>query len=406
MARTILSFGKLRASYGEIGIEPGVYSSSTTFGPGGIASSWGDGLNASAYGNPFTRSNTLGNPDLKEERVKEFEVGADFRFFHNKVTLGVTYYDRVTEDAILPISVPASTGYSSTLANAAEITNKGLEIDLGLNLITNDDFKWTLNANYSHNDNLVTDLSGVQSVFLAGFTGTSSRVVEGHAIGALWGGRFQHNDDGSYVLNSSGFPVLAPDEGVIGDPNPDWIGGLGTVFSYKGITLSAQFETSQGNDHWTGTEGVLKYFGIHPETANETVASQNLNTYDGRVIPAGTTFRGIISDFGGGPVALDSEWYTIDGGGFGNQSETFIQDASWTRLREVSIGYQFPQKMISKIGFTDLSVTLTGRNLALWTDIEGFDPDINLTGATLGRGLDYFTNPATQSYALTIKFGF
>jgi TonB-linked SusC/RagA family outer membrane protein len=401
-----LSFGKLRASYGEIGIEPGVYSSSTTFGPGGIASSWGDGLNASAYGNPFTRSNTLGNPDLKEERVKEFEVGADFRFFHNKVTLGVTYYDRVTEDAILPISVPASTGYSSTLANAAEITNKGLEIDLGLNLITNDDFKWTLNANYSHNDNLVTDLSGVQSVFLAGFTGTSSRVVEGHAIGALWGGRFQHNDDGSYVLNSSGFPVLAPDEGVIGDPNPDWIGGLGTVFSYKGITLSAQFETSQGNDHWTGTEGVLKYFGIHPETANETVASQNLNTYDGRVIPAGTTFRGIISDFGGGPVALDSEWYTIDGGGFGNQSETFIQDASWTRLREVSIGYQFPQKMISKIGFTDLSVTLTGRNLALWTDIEGFDPDINLTGATLGRGLDYFTNPATQSYALTIKFGF
>ncbi|MCB0476317.1 MAG: SusC/RagA family TonB-linked outer membrane protein, partial [Flavobacteriaceae bacterium] len=228
----------------------------------------------------------------------------------------------------------------------------------------------------------------------------------GHAIASLWGGRFQHNADGSYVLSANGFPVLADDEGVIGDPNPDWIGGLGTVLSYKGITISAQFETSQGNDHWTGTEGVLKYFGIDPETANESVAPVDLPTYDGRIIPAGTTFRGNIHDFGGGQVALDSEWYTLDGGGFGNQSETFIKDASWTRLREVSIGYEFPSKWISKLGFTDLSLTFTGRNLVLWTDIKGFDPDINLTGATLGRGLDYFTNPATKSYAFTLKFGF
>ena len=401
-----LSFGKIRASYGEIGIEPNPYSSSTTFGPGGVFSSWGDGLASSVYNNPFTRNQTLGNPNLKEERVKEKEIGADLRFLNNKISLGVTYYDRVTEDAILQIDVPSTTGYGSTLANAAEITNKGLEIDLGIKLFSERDFKWELNANYSYNDNLVTDLSGVQSVFLAGFTGTSSRVVEGHAIASLWGGRFQHNADGSYVLSASGFPVLADDEGVIGDPNPDWIGGLGTVLSYKGITISAQFETSQGNDHWVGTEGVLKYFGIDPETANESVAPVDLPTYDGRVIPAGTTFRGNIHDFGGGQVALDSEWYTLDGGGFGNQSETFIKDASWTRLREVSIGYEFPSKWISKLGFTDLSVTFTGRNLVLWTDIKGFDPDINLTGATLGRGLDYFTNPATKSYAFTLKFGF
>jgi hypothetical protein len=181
---------------------------------------------------------------------------------------------------------------------------------------------------------------------------------------------------------------------------------LGTTLNFYGFRIGFQLETSQGNDHWTGTEGVLKYFGIDTETANESTADVDLTTYDGRVIPAGTTFRGNIEDFGGGPVALDSEWYTTNGGGFGAQSESFIQDASWTRIRELSIGYSLPKKLLDITGMTHFDILLTGRNLVLWTDIEGFDPDINLTGATRGRGLDYFTNPATQSYLVTLKFGF
>ena len=200
--------------------------------------------------------------------------------------------------------------------------------------------------------------------------------------------------------------TIAEKEGVLGDPNPDWIGGLGTVLSYKGFTLSAQFETSQGNDHWTGTEGVLKYFGIHPETANESLATSDLRTFDGRTITSGTVFRGNIQDFGGGDVALDSEWYTANGGGFGSQSESFVKDASWSRLRELSLAYQLPQDIVSSFGLSSIKATLSARNLALWTDIEGFDPDINLTGATLGRGLDYFTNPSTQTFAFTLNLTF
>ena len=400
------SFGKLRASYGEVGIEPVPYASSTVFFPGGVASSWGDALAASAYGNPFTRDVTLGNPNLKEERVKEFEIGGDFRFFRDRLSVGVTYYDRVTEDAILFVDVAPTTGFSSTPTNAAEITNHGLEVDLNWSVIRKENFSWDINAFYSFNKNEVTDLAGVQSVFLAGFTGTSSRAVEGEQIGALWGSGFLKNDDGSYQLDANGFPLIDPVEKVLGDPNPDWIGGLGTTLSFYGFRVGFQLETSQGNDHWTGTEGVLKYFGIDPETANESVAPVDLPTYDGRIIPAGTTFRGNIEDFGGGQVALDSEWYTTNGGGFGAQSESFIQDASWTRIREISLGYSLPSKILDITGMTHFDILLTGRNLVLWTDIEGFDPDINLTGATRGRGLDYFTNPATQSFLVTLKFGF
>ena len=222
-----------------------------------------------------------------------------------------------------------------------------------------------MNANYSHNKNKVTDLNGVESVFLAGFTGTSSRVVEGHPVGTLWGGKFARDSNGGYVLDDNGFPTISEEEGVLGDPNPDWIGGVGTVLSYKGFTLSAQLETSQGNDHWAGTEGVLKYFGIHPETANESTATADLKTFDGRTISNGTTFRGNIQDFGGGDVALDLEWYTANGGGFGNQSESFVKDASWTRLREVSLAYDLPKKLIKNAG--DFSM--------IWTELEPMEED-------------------------------
>ena len=400
---SFLSFGKIRLGYGEIGITPGPYATTTTFGPGGVFSSWGDGLSAAAYQNPFTRSSILGNPDLKEERVSEFEVGIDLRLFKNRLNLSATYYDRMTEDAILAIDVAPSSGYTSTNANVAELTNKGLEVDLLYKLVDNENLAWSVSANYSHNKNLVTDLNGVESVFLNGFTGTSSRIVEGHAVGTLWGGKFARDDSGAYVLDSNNFPTIAEEEGVLGDPNPDWIGGLGTVINFKGFTLSAQFETSQGNDHWTGTEGVLKYFGIHPETANESVALSDLKTFGGTTIPAGTTFRGNVGNFGGSDVALTQDWYLASGGGFGNQSETFVQDASWTRLREISLSYAFSKKLTDRLGISGASVTISGRNLALWTKVEGFDPDINLTGDSLGRGLDYFTNPATKTYSLTLN---
>ncbi|MCA0154017.1 SusC/RagA family TonB-linked outer membrane protein [Winogradskyella vincentii] len=400
------SFGKLRVSYGEVGIEPAPYSTETYISTGGVFSGWGDGYEGALYGNPLTQSATRGNPDLKEERIKEFEVGFDTRFLDNRLSLSATYYDRTSEDVLLELPLPSSSGFANQLVNAATISNKGVEIDLSGKIIDNADLQWNMNINYTRNVSLVEDMAGSSYFILNGFTSNSSGVAEGQPFAVLRGTAYDRDANGDFILNANGFPTASPTESFLGDPNPEWRGGLGTTVQYKGFTLSALFETSQGNDVWNGTRGVLNFFGIHPDTAVESVASQDLLNADGDLIPAGTTFRGFEQDFGGGPVAVDAAWWTGNGGGFGDVGEPFYEDASWTRLRELSLFYDIPKDIISKIGLTNAQIGITGRNLILWTDIEGFDPDNNLTGASKGRGLEYFSNPGTKSFITTIRLSF
>lgn len=402
-----VNFFKLRASYGQIGIEPLPYLNKTTYDAYDRTSTWGETLAAANYGNPFAQSSISGNPNLKQETVTESEFGGDLRFLKDRVSLGLTYYSRETRDAILNIDLPASTGFSSIFKNAATISNKGIEADLSIQAIKKKDFSLDINANFSKNKNLVKSLSGVKYYALDGFTGTSSGVAEGKPFGVLWGGIWERDSSSNkLILNEDGFPKVAGEEGVLGDPNPKWRGGLGATLKYKGARLSFLFDTFQGGKIWTGTEGVLKYFGIHPETANEVTLTKDLKTYDGRTVKAGTTVRGNIHDFGGGDVLLDSEWYTSNGGGFGSVSEDFVVDGSWTKLRELTLGYDLPKGLVDRLKMQKISINLTGRNLFIWTPVKYIDPETNLTGVSKGRGLEYFTNPGTASYILTINLGF
>lgn len=403
-----LSFLKLRASYGQVGIAPPLYINESNFITSTAgAEGWGDYIDGANYGGTVRRSSVQGNPDLKVERVTETEVGFDSRFFDNKLTLGFTYYDRLTTDGILSVETPASTGFTDRYINAAEISNTGVEFDFNYNLYKSGDFSLNLFGNFTAYKNIVERLPDVNRVILNGFTSTASVVKEGAPFAALFGGQYQRNTDGSIALDESGFPLVDIEQGIIGDPNPDFRAGLGMNLDYKAINFSFLFETSQGNDMWGGTTGVLKYFGTAPETANESVAPVDLPTYGSdRIIPAGTTFRGNIKDFGGGPVALDQGWYLSNGGGFGDLDEHFIEDASWIKLREVSLNYNLPSSLLNTLGAKSGQLGLAGRNLLIITDFQGVDPEVNLTGASKGRGLDYFTNPGTRSILFNLKLDF
>ena len=404
-----VDFAKVRVSYGEVGIGANPYATSTVYGPGGVFSSWGDGLGGYLYGNPFTQSASRGNPDLKEERKKEYEFGLDLRLFDNAITLNATYYQSETRDGIIALPIPGSSGFTTTLQNAAVISNKGVEFDITGRILRTQDFGISVNANFTQNRNIVEDLQGSAYSILNGFTSTSSGIAEGFPYGVLRSGVYERDNGGNYVLNSNGFPNAAAEKEVgVGDPNANFRAGFGLNIYYKNLSLTSVIETSQGNDVWNGTYGVLHYFGIHENTAVKTVNDTGgtiVNSF-GTEIPAGATFRGYIEDFGGGPVAVDSEWWTTNGGGFGDVGEPFIMDGSWIKMREVSLSYNFTEAFVQDLGLTNLSLSVSGRNLFLWSAIDGFDPENNLTGASRGRGLEYFSNPGTSSFLTTLRLQF
>ena len=417
----ILSFGKIRVAYGEVGVEPNPYAgaqyfvASTAFDGG-----WGGAKASNLFGGgSFTESVARGNDKLEPEVKKEFEVGAELRFIDNRIGVSGTYYQNTNDNALFNASIAASSGFSSEYGNYGSLENKGIELEVDADVFNTGDFRWNVFANYTRNRNEVTSLFGTESIFLNGFAGTSSRIVEGEPIGVLWGGAWDRNENGDFILDANGFPGVADNEGVLGDPNPDWRGGAGMSFEYKGISLSFLFETFQGADYWNGTRGVLNYFGRSERTDVETTVSaaeasnivnfsgNTLDTYYTPNADGSVTFRGTLEDFGGGTVALDEAWYTATGGGFGPVGEQFIDDASWTRLREVSIGYTLKSNGFRNLTkLSSIEFTLTGRNLWLQTDWEGIDPDQNLTGPSTGRGLEYFNNPNTKSYLFSVRINY
>jgi hypothetical protein len=403
------SFGKLRLSYAEVGVQPSRYNTFPEFVTPNYSDQLGGSLNAGLFGiGGFVPSANLGNPSLKPERKREIELGTDLRFFEDKLTFSGTYYFNRTTDILLNFPIANSRGYDQLYSNAAAMENRGIELELGYNVLRNNDWNIDLGLLYFQNRNEVTDLVGLESVRLAtGLSGVNNRVVVGQQHGVLWGPRTLRDDQGNIVFDQNGFPVRDEVEGVIGDPNPDFQASATGSISYKNLSLSFLFETFQGADIFAGTKSVLVDYGRWGSTAQEVTADQNLLTYDGQVITAGTTFRGDIKNFGAGPVALTQAWYNGPGAFFGGGNhELYIEDGSWTRLRELTLSYDVNPSWLRNRGISNLKLTATGRNLFLWTKFEGNDPDTNVSGVSASRGIDYFNNPSTRSYVFSLNLTF
>ncbi len=404
-----LSFGKLRASYGVVGVQPEPYRTATDYVTTSFSNTpWGDVLTGAGYGGAYIQGSEKGDPYLKPEQKTEFELGTDLRFINHKLSMSFTYYQNKTEDLLLPIPVASSSGFLSKYTNAGTLENKGIELDMGYDIVSSRDLLINVYGNFNRNRNEVTDLAGTEFVSLAGIDGfIESGAAEGYPVGVLWNGRYARTEGGEIILDANGFPTIDESSGVIGDPNPHWRGGAGINASYKGFGLNVLFETSQGNDLYSGTAGVMYSFGTHADNGNEVTLTEDLVNYAGATIPAGSTVRGNIVDFGAGPVLLDQSYYTTLGSGFGALKEQFIYDASWTRLRELTLSYN-----LSSEGFRErtklesVTFSVTGRNLWLMTDMIGVDPETNLTGTSTGRGMDYFNSPGTRSFIFTLTVNY
>lgn len=410
LSSDILSFGKLRASYGVVGVQPSPHRFETLAEGGFSYSTYSDPLVIDSFGGGFRLDNNLGNPNLKPEMKTEWELGTDLRFFDNSLTFSFTYYNNKIEDILLNVSLSPSSGYSTQYGNFGEMKNQGYEIDLGWNAIQKQDLQLNTSLNWSRNVNEVTDLYGTEVVDMSSGASVKSVALVGHPLGTLFGTGSRTNADGSYDLDENGFPQLTSEFIVLGDPNPDWRAGLGINLTYKKFDLNVVIEHSQGGEFSPRTLHVLNRFGTTQATANRVTLTEDLVNYRGNTIPAGTTVRGNIANFGAGNVILDENWYrTGIGGGFGdNQAYNFsIYDATWTKVRELSLSYTLDSPGLkSSLGLQSIRFTLTGRNLININNIPGIDPEVNQFGTGNAIGLDYFTNPQTQSTLLGVTFNF
>lgn len=408
---SVLSFGKLRLTWGQVGIQPQPYQNFTSFGTATYRDDFTSGLSGISpiYNGGYVRSTIAGNEFLRPEIKTETEIGVDLRFLKNRISVSATGYSNRTTDVILPISVPSATGFTTRNKNAAALKNNGLELEVSANILKRGFFKWNMAANFSKNKNKVVSLAGTKAYTLPDSFIENASLVPGQPFGVFLSTDFLKDKSGKYSLDANGFPQAGTDVEIIGDPNPVWRGGLGSTFSYRDISLTVMFDRVSGNDFFNGTRGSLYAFGTHGDQGNTVVTpAGGLKDVNGNTIPEGTAFQGQIGNFGAGPVAINQAWWQGRGAASNTASyKQFVEDGSASRLREVTLSYSVRNFKFQK--FTHLSsidFSVTGRNLVLWTKYRGTDPEVNVSGAGLARGQDWFTNPNTKSvlFSILIKF--
>ncbi len=352
-----LPYLKLRASLGESGglTAIGPYDRFTKFVPVSYDSKSG-----------LIPSTQLGAEDIRPERQRELELGADFGFWDNRIGLEFTYYDQYTTDLLLFRSIAPSTGFTTKLENVGTLKNKGIELLFRGILLDKPKFKWNTTVTYARNRN---EVNGIEEDILRFASGWGLvAAANGYPLPVFYGTKFERNPDGSIKLDDDGLPVKAAERGIIGDPNPDFTGSWINEFRFfKNWSLRAQLDVVWGQDvlNFTRRLGSLYVFGTSKDYEKELKGE----------LPPGYNKR-VFSIF-----------------------EHWIEDGSFIKLRELSLTYTwYPQFS----GVSSVRFSLIGRNLFSWDDYQGYDPEVNVGGQrTVVRGFDFVEVPIPR----TIQFG-
>lgn len=399
-----VNMAKLRYSWAKVGKTPSVYGTATYFGNPTFTDGFTDGL-AFPYGgqNGYGFSGSLGNSELRPEISTENEFGVEFRFAR-RFSLSANHYRGKVQDLLLSMPVAPSSGFSSVFSNAGELEFKGYEVELGYDIFKNDKFKWYVGLNWSRNRNQVTKLAdGVKQVSMeSAFTSIGSYAIVGYPLGAFFGTKYERDASGNVLINDDptseryGLPILSGETGNIGNPTPDWIGGIRTNIEFKNFVISALLERREGGEMFNGTLARLHRLGVTAESAENR---------DGTYIVPGVLSNGQVNNIAITPY----KYFTQYVGDAGGAAEQFVERVSWWRLRDVSIGYKLGNllKKFDVKGIQDAEISFTGRNLWLQTNYKGVDPETSLTGAgSRINGLDYFNNPGSKTYLITLKLKF
>ncbi|WP_316791261.1 SusC/RagA family TonB-linked outer membrane protein [Pedobacter frigoris] len=364
---SFLSFGKLRAGYAIVGQATGPYQTLLTYG---FRSETLNGNPLGVISNP-----SIPNPSLKASKATELEIGTELRFFGDRLNLDVTWYKKHSKDEISTITTSSTTGYSGAVLNSGEIENKGVEALISGVVIKNDDFNWTSSLNGTYNENTILSLAkGITSQLLAtSRTGVGYlQNIPGMAAAQVMAYDFKYDANGAILKNALG----APERGVLkpyGSAYNKWFAGWNNEFTYKGVNLSFLIDGKWGGKVFSATDYYGYIFGLHKATLENRDA-------------LGTTAAKFYEN-------------TAD-----NASHKFVQDASFIKFRQLTLGYNFPAKMFNN-KIKSLNVSVVGRNLfILMKKTDNIDPESSYNATFPGLELGGVPPVRTFGLNLSVKF--
>lgn len=392
LKNNILTFGKIRASYAEVGMA-GDYTQSYYYTP-----SYGGGF---YMGNPivypingamaYIPYYKVYDPNLKPQNTKSYELGVDLTFLNGLVTLNYTYSRQNVKDQIFEVPLAGSTGASSMIMNGGKIHTNTHELTLGISPVDTKNFKLDFAFNFSKIDNYVDELApGVESIMLGGFVTPQVRAGIGDKFPVIYGKSYMRNDEGKIVVDQNGLPMQGEDA-VIGTVSPDFRLGFNTNIELYKFRISAVFDWKQGGQMYSGTAGEMNYYGVSKLSGDmrknefivENAVKETGKDADGNSIYAPNDIK--VTD----AQAYFTRRRSID--------ESYIYDNSYIKLRELSVSYPvFSKKWLN------VNVNVFARNILVWSEMKGFDPEASQGNDNMGGAFERFSLPGTASYG----FGF
>ncbi|MBE0392782.1 SusC/RagA family TonB-linked outer membrane protein [Flavobacterium sp. PL002] len=381
-----IDFLKVRVNAASVGNDTDPYRLVKTYDNGSLAGT-------------LTNPSSILNSNLKPEIATSYEAGIEAQFFKKRITLDMSYYVTNSKNQIVGLDISQAAGFNSNVINAGKIQNKGIEIGLGLTPVRTTDFEWTLNANFTRNRGTVKELTpGIDNYIIAqGPNGGTIEARVGERMGDMYGRGYLRSPDNQIVYDNAGSPILDTKIKKIGNYNPDWMLGLSTNIRYKNLSLNALVDVRHGGKIYSMTNAIGMESGILavslPGRETGIVGQGVVQNTDGSYSPNTTS-------------VTTENWYYSNAFRRDNiEANSF--DASYVKLREVSLNYRLSSKFTKAVHMQNLSIGLVGNNLALWTKVPNIDPETQaISGGTLLPGFEVLQLPSSRNYGIKLNASF
>ncbi len=391
-----LSYSKLRLSAASLGNDTRAYQLENTLR-----------FNRNYGSYPLvTNNSTLLNSGLKPERLNTTEAGGEFWFFSNRLMLDVAVYQTTNSDQIIRLPASAASGYQERVVNGGVIRSRGFEAMLQATILESDNFRWTSSANFTRSSASVEELPegidqyviGSSSIYSGGGNTVFYIVKEGGKVGDMYGTGIKQYQ-GRDVYDVNGIPVRDGELQLLGNYNPDFIMGFINQFKYKNVTLGFVIDWRQGGTIVSRT----KSLGLSSGVLEESLEGREGGIVGDGVVNIGTDDN---PNYVENTTAIPAVDYYNQYNNRGNEA-TAIYDASYVKLRQVSLYYRLPVRWAKKVGFQQISLGLIGSNLLLFTENPHFDPELSaMQGRSFAYGVDDMSYPSARSYGFSIKTQF